>query len=237
MLALVGALVWYLSVRYRTSPVTPLPVEPAGEVRDAPSPAPQASATATPAQTETPTQTETPSPSPSNGTSAAPQGLPENTAASSSSGMTPAAADDSRLSIPVAGVRPEDLRDTFTHSRSEGRTHNAIDIMAARNTPVVACADGRVVKLFRSDKGGVTLYQLSTDEKRVYYYAHLERYADGVHEGQFARRGQTIGYVGDSGNATPGNTHLHFEVMLISDPKRHWQGTSINPYPLLVGRQ
>ena len=137
------------------------------------------------------------------------------------------------LLIPVAGVRPEQLRDTFNDARSEGRVHNAIDIPAPRGTPVVAAADGRIVKLFESERGGLTIYQLSADEKLVYYYAHLDRYADNLAEGHVARRGEVIGYVGDTGNAGPGNYHLHFSISLISDPKRYWEGVNINPYPLL----
>lgn len=138
--------------------------------------------------------------------------------------------------IPVAGVRPEQLQDTYTQSRSEGRTHNAIDIMAARNTPVLAAADGQIIKLFNSERGGITLYQLGTDNRTVYYYAHLERYADGITENRFARRGEIIGYVGDSGNAGRDNCHLHFSIWTITDPKRFWDGENINPYPLLTKR-
>jgi murein DD-endopeptidase MepM/ murein hydrolase activator NlpD len=132
-------------------------------------------------------------------------------------------------------VRPDELRDTFQQARSEGRAHDAIDIPASRGTPVLAAADGRIVKFFNSEKGGITIYQLSVDEKMVYYYAHLERYADGIREGQFARRGELLAYVGDTGNAGPGNYHLHFSVAILSDPKRYWAGTNINPYPLLRG--
>ena len=140
------------------------------------------------------------------------------------------------LLVPVEGVRPEDLQDTYTQSRAEGRAHNAIDIPAARGTPVLAAADGRIVKLFQSVPGGITLYQLGTDGRTVYYYAHLERYADGIAEGFNARRGEVIGYVGDTGNAGAGNYHLHFSVSEVSDPKRWWSGTNVNPYPLLVER-
>jgi murein DD-endopeptidase MepM/ murein hydrolase activator NlpD len=128
------------------------------------------------------------------------------------------------------------LQDTFTQSRSEGRAHNAIDIIAPKGTPVIAAADGTVVKLFQSVKGGITLYQRGTDGKTVYYYAHLERYADGVGENQAVRRGDLLGYVGDTGNATPGNYHLHFAVWITEDPKRYWDGANLNPYPLLVGK-
>jgi peptidoglycan LD-endopeptidase LytH len=138
-----------------------------------------------------------------------------------------------KLIIPVAGVRPEQLRDTFSEARSEGRLHDAIDIPAARGTAVLAAADGPIVKLFHSERGGTTVYQVSTDGKFVYYYAHLDLYAEGLAEGHFAKQGETIAYVGDSGNAGPGNYHLHFSVAEISDPKNFWHGVNINPYPLL----
>jgi peptidoglycan LD-endopeptidase LytH len=138
------------------------------------------------------------------------------------------------LLIPVEGVRAEQLRDTFQASRSEGRVHDAIDIPAARGTPVLAATDGRIVKLFQSVPGGITIYQLGTDNKTIYYYAHLDRYSDGLKEGHFARRGEVIAYVGDTGNAGAGNYHLHFSIAIVSDPKRYWEGTNINPYPLLL---
>jgi len=138
-----------------------------------------------------------------------------------------------KLIIPVAGVRPEQLLDTFSDSRSEGRVHDAIDIPAPAGTPVYAVADGEIVRLFQSDRGGTTIYQSSVDKKLVYYYAHLQRYADGLADGKFVRQGEVIGFVGDSGNAGVGNYHLHFSIAIVSDPKRYWEGTNINPYPLL----
>jgi len=138
-----------------------------------------------------------------------------------------------KLVIPVMGVKPEQLLDTFTDARSEGRVHDAIDIPAAAGTAVVAAADGEIVKLFQSDRGGTTIYQLSTDRKLVFYYAHLQRYADGLTAGKFARQGEVIAYVGDTGNAGTGNFHLHFSISIVADPKRYWEGTNINPYPLL----
>lgn len=142
-----------------------------------------------------------------------------------------------RLMMPVEGIRPEHLTDTFTQSRSEGREHNAIDIIAPSGTPVRAAADGRIVKLLNSERGGITLYQLGTDERTVYYYAHLDRYAEGIGEGRTVRRGETIAYVGDTGNAQPGNHHLHFQIFVITDPKNFWDGTPINPYPLLLAAE
>ena len=137
------------------------------------------------------------------------------------------------LIIPVAGVRADQLLDTFSAARSEGRVHDAIDIPAPHGTPVLAVANGRILKLFQSERGGTTIYQLSSDEKFIYYYAHLDSYAAGLSEGQTVTQGETIAYVGDSGNAGAGNYHLHFSIAITSNPKRWWEGVNINPYPLL----
>jgi murein DD-endopeptidase MepM/ murein hydrolase activator NlpD len=137
------------------------------------------------------------------------------------------------LLIPVVGVKPEQLIDTFSDSRSENRSHDAIDIAAPAGTPVVAAADGEIVKLWDSEAGGITIYQTSADKQFVYYYAHLQSRAEGIEVGDKVRRGETIGYVGDTGNAGAGNYHLHFSVARITDPKRYWEGTYINPYPIL----
>ena len=138
-----------------------------------------------------------------------------------------------KLIVPVAGVQRSQLLDTFSDSRSEGRVHDAIDIRAAAGTPVLAAADGQIIKLFQSERGGTTIYQLSTNQKLIFYYGHLQRYVDGLTEGKYVRQGEVIGYVGDTGNAGPGNYHLHFSIALVTDPKRYWEGTNINPYPLL----
>ena len=137
------------------------------------------------------------------------------------------------LIIPVAGVRPEQLIDTFGDARSEGRLHDAIDIPAPAGTPVLAAADGRILKLFQSERGGTTIYQLGPNQEVIFYYAHLAGYAPGLAEGNNVRQGDVIAYVGDTGNAGPGNYHLHFSIAVVSDPKRYWEGTNINPYPLL----
>ena len=137
------------------------------------------------------------------------------------------------LVIPVAGVKPEQLQDTFTDARSEGRSHDAIDIMAPAGTPVLAASDGEIVRLFQSERGGTTIYQLSPDKKLVFYYAHLQSYAEGLVVGKFARQGEVIAYVGDTGNAGTGNYHLHFSIAVLADPKRYFEGTNLNPYPLL----
>jgi murein DD-endopeptidase MepM/ murein hydrolase activator NlpD len=139
------------------------------------------------------------------------------------------------LVMPVAGISPEQLRDNYLDERSEGRVHAALDIMAPHGTPVLAAADGRIVRLFTSERGGTTIYQQSTDSIYIFYYAHLDRYAEGVHEGQEVRRGTVIAYVGNTGNAGVDNYHLHFAIWRITDQNRYWDGENINPYPLLRG--
>ncbi len=139
------------------------------------------------------------------------------------------------LLLPVAGIRPSQLQDTFTDARSAGRSHDAIDIMAPAGTPVLAVADGHVEKLFDSARGGLTIYQFEPGGELAYYYAHLQRYADGLAEGQAVKRGQVIGYVGSTGNASPDAPHLHFAIFVLGPEKRWWEGIAINPYPLLGG--
>jgi murein DD-endopeptidase MepM/ murein hydrolase activator NlpD len=139
------------------------------------------------------------------------------------------------LLIPVRGIRPDQLRDSYADARSGGRVHNAIDIMAPGGTPVLAAADGTIHRLRTGGLGGVTIYQIGTDGRTMYYYAHLQRYAAGIRDGIPVRRGQVIAYVGDTGNAGAGNYHLHFSVGHLSDPARYWDSDNVNPYPLLAG--
>ena len=143
------------------------------------------------------------------------------------------------LAIPVAGIKPSQLSDTFTQARAGGaRTHDAIDIRAGEGTPVVAAADGTVEKLFLSQGGGgITVYVRSPDQRWTYYYAHLQSYAPGLTEGQRVRRGQPIGRVGHTGNAAAAGPHLHFAINRMQPGERWWQGSPINPYPLLAGKQ
>ena len=142
------------------------------------------------------------------------------------------------LAVPVAGIRPEQLVDTYTQARAGGaRTHDAIDIMAANGTPVVAAAPGRVEKLFFSQGGGgIAAYVRSDDGRWIYYYAHLSAYAPGLREGQHLLRGAPVGYVGATGNANPAGPHLHFAINRMNPGESWWQGTPINPYPLLAGK-
>lgn len=135
------------------------------------------------------------------------------------------------LSIPVQGIEPKSLRDTFADDRS-GQRHQAIDIMAARGTPVLAAGDGRVEKLFTSKRGGLTVYEFDPQGEYCYYYAHLDGYASGIEPGKVLRRGDVIGYVGSTGNASVAAPHLHFTIFRLGTEKRWWEGTAINAYPL-----
>ncbi|CAE6810544.1 M23 family metallopeptidase [Xanthomonas arboricola] len=147
------------------------------------------------------------------------------------------ASSGSGLVIPVQGISSGQLQNTFTDARSEGRVHDAIDILAPTGTPVIAVADGTVEKLFNSERGGLTVYQFDPNGTYCYYYAHLERYADGLAEKQAIKRGQVIGYVGSTGNADPAAPHLHFEIHRLGPEKQWWKGEVLNPYPVLHGDQ
>jgi murein DD-endopeptidase MepM/ murein hydrolase activator NlpD len=138
------------------------------------------------------------------------------------------------LVVPVSGVRAGDLRDSFEERRGGGtRPHEALDIMAARGTPVVAADAGRIVKLFTSQAGGLTIYAVSGDERYMLYYAHLDHYRDGLAEGQTVHKGEVIAYVGSTGDAAPDGPHLHFAIERVANPAWWWMGTPINPYLVL----
>ena len=145
-----------------------------------------------------------------------------------------AVAAPAKLLVPVQGVKSASLTDTFDQPRGSQRHHEALDIMAAKGTPVVAAADGKVEKLFQSKPGGTTLYQFDPSGKYAYYYAHLDRYADGIKEGMELKRGDVLGYVGVTGNSDPNAPHLHFSVVELTPEKQWWKGTPLNPYPLMT---
>ena len=137
------------------------------------------------------------------------------------------------LLLPVLGIKKDDLRSNFDELRGGSRRHEAIDILAPRNTPVFAVEDGEIARLFFSDAGGITIYQFDRDEKYVYYYAHLDKYAPGLEEGDAVKRGDIIGYVGTTGNAPRNTPHLHFAIFKMTGEKKWWQGTAIDPYSVL----
>jgi murein DD-endopeptidase MepM/ murein hydrolase activator NlpD len=147
----------------------------------------------------------------------------------------PAVTSSRGLVIPVAGIVPGQLTDTFTVARNGGRHHDAIDIMAPAGTPVIAAAAGTVEKLFLSKAGGNTIYVRSPDRTTLYYYAHLQDYAAGLHEGQAVRQGDTLGRVGSTGDANPAAPHLHFQVLQTNPQAKWWEpNTALNPYPMLA---
>lgn len=155
----------------------------------------------------------------------------------SSTGVAPTPDELSALAaslvVPVAGVMPSELRGSFHAARSGGRQHNAIDIPAPRGTPVISATNGRVLKLFSSKAGGLMIYAADATERFILMYGHLDRYADGIKDGMQLTRGQTIGYVGTTGNAPPNVPHLHFAIARTTNVKRWWNGTPIDPEPLL----
>lgn len=134
----------------------------------------------------------------------------------------------------MAGVPRASLTDSWIDARKGGRQHRAIDIAAAAGTSVIAVEDGRIVKLFTSKAGGLTIYQFDPAGEYVYYYAHLQGYADGIAEGKHVHRGQVIGRVGSTGNASPDAPHLHFEILRLGPQKQWWKGDALNPHSVLA---
>lgn len=150
---------------------------------------------------------------------------------------TPAApGPTTAMVIPVAGVRADQLQDTWGDPRGDGsRGHHAIDIMAPRGTPVLAASPGTIEKLFESGAGGHTVY-VRVDPATVHYYAHLDSYAPDLREGIAVAQGQTLGAVGSTGDASAEAPHLHFEVKRMGAGEKWWRGQEVDPYPLLAGR-
>lgn len=173
----------------------------------------------------------TPTPAVTPPASTAPTAMPKAPAE-----VIPSAPAPSGLIVPVSGIRADQLANTFDDARGTERVHEALDIMAATGTPVLAVADGHIEKLFTSDAGGLTIYQFEPTGRHAYYYAHLQAYASGLREKQVIKRGEVIGYVGSTGNADPAAPHLHFAVFELGPEKQWWKGTPLNPYPLLGGR-
>jgi murein DD-endopeptidase MepM/ murein hydrolase activator NlpD len=141
------------------------------------------------------------------------------------------------LALPVVGIKPDQLVDTYDAARGTGRRHDAIDIMAPEGAAVIAAANGTIEKLFNSVRGGLTVYERSDDQRWIYYYAHLSAYAPGLAEGQRVKQGQIIARVGHTGDASAAGPHLHFAINQMAPGERWWTGTPINPYPLLAGKK
>lgn len=141
--------------------------------------------------------------------------------------------EPNHLIIPVAGVHPSELSDSYGAPRSGGRSHEGIDIFAPEGTPVIAAAAGVIVGLDTSARGGLSVYQRDRDETTIYFYGHLQRYHTGLKEGDLVRQGDVIAYVGQTGNVPTGSPHLHFSVHTVTDPNNWWRGRNISPCDLL----
>ena len=141
-----------------------------------------------------------------------------------------------QLAMPVAGIARSAVTDSWGDARSGGRGHKGNDVMAAAGTPVVAVTPGTVEKLFQSRLGGTTLYLRSPDRRWLFYYAHLMAYAPGIREGQQVKAGDLLGFVGDTGEGSGGNPHLHFSTTRVRPDEKWYQGEDVNPYPMLRGR-
>jgi murein DD-endopeptidase MepM/ murein hydrolase activator NlpD len=138
------------------------------------------------------------------------------------------------LEIPVAGKTMAQLQDTFDEGRDGGRVHRALDILAPRGTPVLAADSGRILRVRTNALGGNTIYAADPQGRIVYYYAHLDGYRRGLVEGLAVARGDTLGFVGTTGNAPRDTPHLHFQVMRMPPDGKYWDGEPINPYPLFL---
>lgn len=143
---------------------------------------------------------------------------------------------DRRLMVPVDGVRPRDLTDTYNAARSGGRRHHALDVMARRGTPVISADDGVVRRISTNALGGRTVYVVDHAGRFVHYYAHLDRYARGLREGQRVRKGDQLGTVGSTGNADRNAPHLHYQLLRYANARMWWAGDPVNPVPYLVLR-
>jgi murein DD-endopeptidase MepM/ murein hydrolase activator NlpD len=134
------------------------------------------------------------------------------------------------LRLPIDGEDIESFKGGFAETRGGARPHEAVDMLAPRNTPVRAVESGTIAKLFTSKAGGLTIYQFDPSGHLCYYYAHLERYADGLKDGQAVSQGDVIGYVGTTGNAPVNTPHLHFAVFELNADRHWWQGRPLDPY-------
>jgi len=142
-----------------------------------------------------------------------------------------------RLRFPVVGVDPSTVHDSFFDARDGGRTHRALDILAPRGTPILAADDGRIMRMTTSTLGGISMYTVDPDQRIVYYYAHMDHYNDAMTTGKTISKGDTLGFVGTTGNAPKNMPHLHFQVMRWPADGKYWNGEPINPYTLFVGEE
>lgn len=257
IIILLGAAgIYYLAVQRQVKQVQTPPVvldsagtPPAVSSGSAPTPPAIAPMPDTPPPTETPEAEQSTSIADAGPPPALPtdiQNLPASTAANSLLSSLPSTPPDAngkpapvavgplKIGAPIANLHPRDIQDTYNQGRDHGRTHEATDILAPRNTPILAVADGTIEKLFLSKPGGITVYQFDPTRTYCYYYAHLDRYAKGLKEGQAVKKGDLVGYVGTTGNASAKQPHLHFAIFQLLIDKKWWHGKPINPYNSLL---
>ena len=137
------------------------------------------------------------------------------------------------MTLPLAGIDPTKMRSSFNDLRGGTRRHEALDIMAPRRTPILSATKGRVLKLFTSKAGGLMVYAADASEQFILMYAHLDGYAPGLREGAELERGQLIGYVGSTGNASPSAPHLHLAIARSGNVAQWWKGVPVDPLPVL----
>ena len=142
-----------------------------------------------------------------------------------------------RLVIPVAGADPAKLEDSFKEPRDGDRVHRAIDILAPRGTPILSADDGKILRMTTSALGGISMYTVDPSSRLVYYYAHMDRYNDGMSPGRTIVKGDTLGFVGTTGNAPKDIPHLHFQIMRWPADGKYWNGEPIDPFEVLGGRK
>jgi peptidoglycan LD-endopeptidase LytH len=138
-----------------------------------------------------------------------------------------------KIGAPLDSLKTSELHDSFNEIHN-GHRHEAIDIMRPRGTPIRAVTDGVIRKVFISRAGGLTIYEFDRASAYCFYYAHLDDYADQVHEGSRVARGEVIGYVGTTGDASPDAPQLHFAIFRLGPDKIWWKGEAIDPYPILL---
>ena len=142
-----------------------------------------------------------------------------------------------RILLPVAGADPAKLEDSFKEPRDGDRVHRAIDILAPRGTPILSADDGKILRMTTSTLGGISMYTVDPSSRLVYYYAHMERYHDGMSPGRSIVKGDTLGFVGTTGNAPKDIPHLHFQIMRWPADGKYWNGDPIDPFEVLGGRK
>ncbi|OTG88237.1 peptidase M23 [Acinetobacter sp. ANC 4558] len=133
----------------------------------------------------------------------------------------------SKLPIPVQGVKTKDLSDTWGASRSQGRVHEGIDIMAPRGTKVFSTTEGLIADLRNNNLGGKVVWIMGPGGS-WHYYAHLDGHKRGLNVGDYIKKGDLIGYVGNTGNARHTSPHLHYGIYLNGKGRN-----VVNPYPYL----